>query len=180
MSIEKTSDPDPSQAIAPVLPDIPIEHLTLNLYESAPPPVRERMLTQWVAEVFEASAPAERSLIIKRLLLPFGVLSLTTVANGAFARYQFSGDGGEWKSRIEDAMNVRTSDIVALVERAQEISSHAVNGLIDVISKSPVLASSAAASILMMALLQYSQNRRASDYTRPENSLTELFESPLQ
>jgi hypothetical protein len=180
MRAVKTKDPPASQERERALPDIPIEHLTLSVYESAPPSVREKILTQLVAKVFEASPPPERSLIIHRLLRPMGVLALATVANGAFAKYQFSGENGEWQGRIEDAMNVRTSDIIALVERAQQISNNAVNGLIEVISKSPVLASSAAASILMMALVQYSQNRRSTDFTRQANSSSALFESARQ
>ena len=177
MNLVEATDPDPSQENERALPDIPIEQLTLSVYETAPPPVRERMLTQLVAKVFEASPPPERSLIINRLLRPMGVLSLATVANGVFARYQFSSDGQEWQIRIEDAVNVRTSDIIALVERAQQVSNNAVSGLIEVISKSPVLASSAAASILLMALLQYSQNRRATDFTRQDSSSPALFDS---
>ena len=177
MNVVETVDRPPSQESKRVLPSIPIEQLTLSVYETAPPPVREKMLTQLVAKVFEASPPPERSLIISKLLRPMGVLALATVADGAFARYQFSGEGQEWQGRIEDSMNVRTSDIIALVERVQQVSNNSVNGLIEVISKSPVLASSAAASILMMALVQYSQNRRATDFTRSEGSSPALFES---
>ena len=180
MNLVETTDPLPSRETERDSPDIPIEQLTLRVYETAPPPVRERMLTQLVAKVFEASPPPERSLIINRLLRPLGVLSLATVADGVFASYQFNSDGEEWQGRIEDAVNVRTSDIIALVERAQQVSSNAVNGLIEVISKSPVLASSAAASILLMALVQYSQNRRATDFTRQENGSSALFESGLR
>jgi hypothetical protein len=145
------------------LPNIPLTELVLDVYESASPSVRNHMLTQLVGKVYEAAPPVTRSLLLERLLQPLGVLSLVTVASGIFANIRLRSELPRFQVRIEDAQNVRASDVVALTDCVLQISNEAINSLADVISSSPLLASSAAAAVLTMALLRRNHARRATD-----------------
>jgi hypothetical protein len=61
---------------------------------------------------------------------------------------------------LEDASAIRPSDVVALADWAQQVSSEAIDGLMKVISTSPVLTSSAAAAILVSLLVRRSTDAR--------------------
>jgi hypothetical protein len=163
MGSERISDVHSSGKANPHQPGIPVEELALDVYETATPEVRSHMLTKLVSKVYDSAPLPERSRILEKLLMPMGVLSLVTVANGIFAKIRFRGGWPQCQVNIEDAQNVRACDVVALVDHVQQISNDAINGLADVISTSPILASSAAASVLMVLLLRYSFKRRSTD-----------------
>jgi hypothetical protein len=145
-------------------PDIPLPELVGQVYESAPPAVQSSMVTQLVAQVYEAAPLGLRTRLLEQLLRPLGVLSLVAVANGVFANMRIRADWSEAPLRLDEVQNVRASDVVALVDRVQQVSMEAVNGVARLVSASPVLAGSAAAAVLVTVLLkQRSRNRRASD-----------------
>jgi hypothetical protein len=141
MSIDETSVTHPAKELAKTPPAVPLTELVLEVYESAPPAVRNRMLTRLVGQVYETAPPATRSLLLERLLQPMGVLSLVSVANGIFARIRFHSDWPQFHVRVEDAQKVRASEVVALADYVLQASSEAINGLSEVISTSPLLAS---------------------------------------
>jgi hypothetical protein len=62
---------------------------------------------------------------------------------------------------IEDATVILSSDVVALADFVQQVSSEAVDGLSKLISTSPVYASSAAAVILVSVLMRRSTEARS-------------------
>jgi hypothetical protein len=125
--------------------------------------VSEVTIAQLVAEVYESAPPAERSRLLEHLLRPLGVLSLVAVANGIFASIRFRSGWPDIHVRPEDAQNVQPSDVVSLVNHVQQVSFHAVDGLANMLAASPVLTGSAAAVVLMTVLLQRAQTRRAGD-----------------
>jgi hypothetical protein len=153
----------PAEESVQAPPAVPLTALVLDVYESAPPAVRNRMLTRLVGQVYEAASPTVRTLLLEKLLQPMGVLSLVTVANGIFASIRLRGDWPQFQVRAEDAQTVRARDVVALADYLLQASSEAINGLSEVIATSPVLASSAAATVLTMALLRRNHARRATD-----------------
>jgi hypothetical protein len=64
---------------------------------------------------------------------------------------------------VEDAQNVQSRDVIALVNYVQQVSAHAVDGLAHLLAASPVMTGSAAATLLITLLMQRSRNRRADD-----------------
>jgi hypothetical protein len=131
----------------------------------APPggPVSEAAIAQLVGQVYASAPPSVRSRLLEHLIKPLGVLSLAVVANGIFASIRFRSNWPELKVRLEDVQSVQPRDVIALVHSVQQVSVHAVDGLANLLSSSPMMAGSAAASVLITVLLQRSRNRRADD-----------------
>ena len=125
--------------------------------------VSEISIAQLVGQVYESAPPAERSRLLEQLLRPLGVLSLVAVANGIFAKIWFRSGWPTMHVQFEDAQNVQARDVITLVNYVQQVSVHAVDGLADVLARSPVLTGSAAAALLVTLLVQRARMRRAGD-----------------
>lgn len=126
-------------------------------------PVSEAAIAQLVGQVYEFAPPAERRRLLEHLIRPLGVLSLVAVANGIFASIRFRSGWPDLNVRMEDAQNVQPGDVIALVDYVQQVSVNAVDGLAHLLSASPVLTSSAAATLLITVLVQRARTRRAED-----------------
>lgn len=126
-------------------------------------PTPATAIPQLVAEVYEAAPLAERTRLIAHLIRPLGVLSLVVVANGIFAKALFRSTWPDMQLRLEDISNVRPTDVIDLVDRVQQVSVEAVDGLAQLLTGSPLLAGSAAAVLLVAMLVQRSRSRRAED-----------------
>jgi hypothetical protein len=120
-------------------------------------------IAQLVAQVYETAPLAERSRLLEHLLRPLGVLSLVAVADGIFAKIRFRSGWPEMNIRFEDAQNVQASDVIALVDRVQQVSVETLDRLAKIVVASPVLASSAAAAFLVTVLMQHARTRGNSD-----------------
>jgi hypothetical protein len=125
--------------------------------------VSEISIAQLVGQVYESAPPAERSRLLEHLLRPLGVLSLVAVANGIFASIRFRSGWPDIHIRPEDAQNVEASDVITLVNHVQQVSFHAIDGLATMLAASPVLTGSAAAAMLIPVLMQRARTRRAGD-----------------
>jgi hypothetical protein len=136
--------PDP-KAAAPA-PD-PVPALLGRVYAEAPAPLKRRLLEQ--------------------LLRPLGLLSLATVCNGAFATLALS---REWSIRPELAQSVDAEQVQVLTGYVQQVSWQAVTGLSQVLSGSPVLQGSVAASALLALLI-----KRAREHPKPSQRDLEDF-----
>ncbi|MDO8457984.1 MAG: hypothetical protein Q7T07_13860, partial [Burkholderiaceae bacterium] len=90
--------------------------------------VSETAIAQLVAQVYETAPPAVRSRLLEHLLRPLGVLSLVAIADGIFAKIRFRSGWPDLHVRFEDAKNVQASDVVALVERVQLVSVESLDG----------------------------------------------------
>jgi len=90
---------------------------------------------------------------------PLGVLSLVAIANGIFAKIRFRNAGQEPQVRFEDIQNVHTTDVIALVQHAQQVSVEAVDGLAQLLASSGGLTGSAAAALLIALLVQRARSR---------------------
>lgn len=122
--------------------------------------VSETAIAQLVAQVYETAPPAVRSRLLEHLLRPLGVLSLVAIAGGVFARIRFRSGWQPIRIPVEDLQYVRVADVVALVDHTQQVCVEAVDGLAQVLMGSKVLAGSAAAVMLVTALLQRAQRHR--------------------
>jgi hypothetical protein len=126
-------------------------------------PAAEFPIPQLVAEVYESAPPALRSRLLEQLMRPLGVLSLAAVANGIFAEIRFHSDWPNKHIPVEVAQNVQASDVMALVERVQQVSVDSVNGLARMLAASPMMTGSAAAALLVTLLMQRACTRREGD-----------------
>jgi hypothetical protein len=111
-------------------------------------------IAQLVGEVFAAAPPAEKSRLLAHLMKPLGLLSLVAIANGIFATIRFRSSWPDPHVALEDVQNVQASDVITLVNYVQQVSATAVDSLIDLLSASPLLTSSAAAALLVQVLMQ--------------------------
>lgn len=118
---------------------------------------------QLVAQVYEAAPAVDRSHMLEHLLRPLGVLALVAVADGIFAKIRFRGGWPDLHVRLEDAQNVQASDVITLVDYVQQVSVNAVDGLAQMLAVTPMMATSAAAGLLVTLLVQRANNRRADD-----------------
>jgi hypothetical protein len=120
-------------------------------------------IAQLVAQVYETAPPALRVNLLEQLLKPLGVLSLIAIANGIFAKIRFNSGWPNMHIRFEDAQKVQARDVIALVERVQQVSVSSIDGLAKMIAASPVMAGSAAAALLVTVLMQSARTRRTGD-----------------
>lgn len=119
----------------------------------------ERLLPQLVADVYESAPAVERSRLLEHLMRPLGVLSLAVVANGIFAKLRFLSGWPDLRISPEDAKAIRAEDVFALVEYVQQASWDVMQGLVKVLSDSPALSATAAATVLVSLLLQQARRR---------------------
>lgn len=115
-----------------------------------------------VAEVYAAAPMAERGRLLETLLRPLGVLSLVAVADGIFAKVRFRSGWPDLQVQPQELTGVRGADVAALVDHVQQVSVETVDGLVQTIAASPWLAGSAAAAVLVAALLRRAQARRSA------------------
>lgn len=118
---------------------------------------------QLVGQVYELAPAVERSHMLEILLRPLGVLSLLAVANGVFAKIRFRGGWPDLQVRLEDAQNVQASDVITLVDYVQQVSTHTVDGLAQLLTVTPMMTTSAAAGVLVTLLMQRARSRRVDD-----------------
>jgi hypothetical protein len=144
----------------PPSPEIPIDQLLVEVYTSAAPAVQSSMLSKLVGKVYQSAAPDERGLLIRLLMQPLGILSLLAVANGVFAKLRLQGGLSGMSSRLED---VQVDDVVELASFAQQVSEQALHSVVQWLSASPVLVSSAAAAILVKILMDRAAQRHEGD-----------------
>lgn len=130
---------------------------------ATPDPARAAMagmtLAQLVGQVYEGAPVAERSRLLAQLMKPLGVLSLMAVANGVFAKLRFSAGWPDLQGRLDDLQQVQASDVTSLASRVEQVSLQALDGLTQVLSTSPALASSTTAALLLTVLMQRAHQR---------------------
>lgn len=139
--------------------------------------ITEIEVANLVGEVYEAAPPVERGRLLEQLLRPLGALSLVAVANGVFAKIWFHSKYQQLNVRLEDTQIVRGSDVTALVDYVEQVSSQTVDGVAQLLASSPGLASSSAAVLLAMLLMKRIQSRRPDahrEFVNSEKSPTQL------
>lgn len=143
----------------------------MNLDDTPTPPVlsgagdltADTPISQLVAEVYESASPALRSRLLEQLLRPLGMLSLVAVANGVFADLCFHRGWPDRHIAIEDAQKVQASDVAALTDRVLQVSGESINGLARMLCASPMMTCSASTALLVTVLMQRARTRREGD-----------------
>ena len=154
---------DPSSQTKHSKPLVPVEQLILEVYETAHVSVRSRILSRLVGRVYESAPPATRRKLLEHLLRPLGLLSIAAVANGAFAKVLSRGNWLDKSVPLDEVQNIQSGDVVTLVDYVLQVSGDAINRLAHLLTASPTLTSSAAATVLVTLLLQRASKRRSSD-----------------
>lgn len=125
-----------------------------------PNPAPDALISELVGQVFESAPAGERSQLLRHLIRPLGVLSLVGIANGIFAKLRFRGGWSDCLINVDDIRSVHADDVVVLVNHVQQISVEAVDGLAQLLMRSPALVGSAAAVLLISLLLERASARR--------------------
>ncbi|MDO9315131.1 MAG: hypothetical protein Q7T97_11350 [Burkholderiaceae bacterium] len=115
-----------------------------------------------LARVYEVAPPPERARMLTHLMQPLGLLSLVAVANGVFASLRLRNPSAPLSLRFEDTLRISAADVMALAEHAQQVSVETVDALAQWLTATPVLASSAAAMLLVRLLKRRSLRRHRS------------------
>ncbi len=150
------------------LQPIAMEQLVQDVYASAAPEAQGRMLAKLVGKVYESAPVPVRTRLLEHLLRPVGVLSLVAIANGIFAKIRFQSGWPAIPLSASLVQSVQADDVVALAYRLQQISGDALTGLTQLVADSPSLAGSGAAAVLVALLLRRAQQRRADDQRAAE------------
>jgi hypothetical protein len=139
-----------------------IDQAYLNAMDTVSRDVQDTVVTQLVGRVYEAAPLELRSQLLERLMKPLGILSLLSIAGGVFAKFRLRGNWQNLQVHLEEVKNVQASDVAALAERVQQVSTEALNGLAQVLTNSPAIASSAAAATLLALLIHRTQSQQGS------------------
>lgn len=135
----------------------------MNQKASLPPEQCARSdhdMPELVAQLYCAASPPEKSRLLELLVRPLNLLPLFALADGIFARIWFRSGQDDLHIRAEDAQMVSGSDIAALVAYVQQSSAEVLDGMLQIIHVSPVMAGSAAAIMVMMVLRQKAVRKR--------------------
>ena len=122
------------------------------------PEEQGKALSLLIGQVYESASPPLKARLLQRMIAPLGVLAAVAVAHGAFARLKLQTGWHDLQSLAPELQKISADDVVALADRVQLVGTDALLLLADVIGKSPVLASSAAAALLMTLLIRKAQN----------------------
>jgi hypothetical protein len=146
--------------VLPVASPVPVDVLVKQVYEAAQPNVRNRMLHLLVGHAYAASPPLVRQSLLEQLIRSVGVLGLVTVAGGVFAKIRLRGRWPDIAVRLDDLQDIRTPDVVALVDYVQRVSAEALIDAIKLLANNPALIGSGAVALLMSIMLQRVPDRR--------------------
>ncbi|MEO7937202.1 MAG: hypothetical protein ABIR55_01120 [Burkholderiaceae bacterium] len=141
----------------------PVHTVPAQSQELAISQANDDALPQLVGQIYAAAPGPERSRLLEFLMRPLGVLALVAVADGIFAKIRFSAGWPHLHVPLEDANRIQPDDIAQLVDRVQQVSTDAMDGLAAVVGSSPVIAGSTAAVILVAMLVQRQYMRRNAD-----------------
>lgn len=141
-------------------PEQPSHRPVLSPTNESAPLATDEAIALLVGEVYEAAPLAERGRLLDQLLQPLGVLSLFAVAGGLFAKLRLRGGWENFSVRPDDLQSVHAADVIALVDYVQQVSVEAVDGLAQMLTASPLITGSAAATLLVTLLIQRARKRR--------------------
>ena len=123
---------------------------------------------QLIGQVYESAPPSLRARMLEHLMRPLGILSLMAVANGVFAGIRLRRPSIDPMVAIEDTSAVQPNDVVKLADWVQQVSVEALDGLTQLLAASPVLTRSTAAVVLLSLLVQRSKFHQVRKLGRSE------------
>lgn len=134
----------------------------------------EIAVSQLIGAVPAATLRPYRSRLLVCLLKTLGVLVPVAVINGIFAKIRFRGGWPVQHILLDDANLAQPAVITALVDRVQQVCGDAVNGLANIVSVSPVLASLIVAALLVVAPIQHARAGHAAQEASGNDADLEL------
>ena len=160
----KTESAAPVAPATPVTPSASdgfrIDVLVKQVYDSSAPKTKSRMLNLLVGRAYASSPPAIRKSLLEQLIRSVGVLGLVTVAGGVFAKIRLRSSWPDIAVRLDDLQDIQTSDVVALVDYVQQVSTGALADAVQMLASNPALTSTGAMAVLMSIMLQRVPDRR--------------------
>ena len=121
------------------------------------------MIVELIARAYDEAPPMMRRRLLEHLLRPLGILAMTGVANGAFARVCERPGWSDFSIRLEDTQKIDASEVLELAAYVQQFSAKALHGLLQIFGTSPALASTATAALLVAILLRHANSQGPSD-----------------
>ncbi len=112
-----------------------------------------------IGQVYETAPPSLRARMLEHLMRPLGILSLMAIANGVFASIRLRHSSIEPKVGLDEVLAIQSSDVVKLAGWVQQVSAEALDGLNQLLSTSPVLTRSTATAVLLTMLIRVAQQR---------------------
>lgn len=103
-------------------------------------------------QAYTHGPPDERSRVVADLMRGVGLLALSGIAQGRFARIRFGAAWPELRVSDEDLRTVSADDVAALVEQVQLEQADAAQGLARLLSDTPSIAASPQAGPLQALL----------------------------
>ena len=152
--------PPPANDSLPSENPFRVDMLVKQVYDSSPPKVKNRMLNLLVGRAYEASPLQLRKSLLEQLIRSVGVLGLVSVAGGVFAKIRLRGGWPDIAVRLDDLQDIRTADVVALVDYVQQVSTGALAHAVQLLASNPALTSSSAMAVLMSIMLHRAPDRR--------------------
>ena len=140
---------------------IPLELLAREVYDEATPTVQQRMRALLVGKVFESATPDARRTLVTQLMAPLGILSLVAVADGIFANIRLRGGLSDASVMMDGLQNIQSRSVVDLAMHAQQVNLEVLDKLAPMLSTSSLLATSAAAVLLLQILERRPRKRSA-------------------
>lgn len=125
-------------------------------------------LPKLIGEVYETATPKLRARILEHLMRPLGILGLMAIANGVFASIRLRSGLADPRVGPDEVSAIEPGDVVKLADWAQQVSSDAINGLSQLLSTSPGLTKSATAAVLVSLLMQQAKSQRDRSPNRTE------------
>lgn len=154
------SDPNPEDGLPPAVPPFRVDVLVKQVYDSSPPKTRNRMLNLLVGRAYAASPLLLKKSLLEQLIRSVGVLGLVTIAGGVFAKIRLRGGWPDIAVHLDDLKDIQTSDVIALVDYVQQVSTDALTNAVQLMASNPALTGSGAMAVLMSIMLQRAPDRR--------------------
>ena len=161
MQTSDAIDPIYRQSLPSSASPMRVDELVKQVYESAKPSVKSRMLNLLVGHAYAASPPQVKQSLLEQLIRSVGVLGLVTVAGGVFAKIRLRGGWPDIAVRLDDLQDIRTSDVVALVDYVQQVSTDALMGATQLLASNPALLGSGAVAVLVSIMIRRVPDRRS-------------------
>lgn len=148
-------------ALQPERSPVAVDSMVRNVYDASQPRVRSRILNLLLGHAYAASPPPVRQSLLELLIRSVGVLGLVTIAGGVFAKIRLRGGWPDIAVSMEDLQEIRTSDVIALVDYVQKVSIGALADAAHLLANNPALTGSGAVAVLVSILLRRVSDRNA-------------------
>ena len=90
------------------------------------PEEQGKALSLLIGQVYESASPPLKARLLQRMIAPLGVLAAVAVAHGAFARLKLQTGWHDLQSLAPELQKISADDVVALADRVQLVGTDAL------------------------------------------------------